>query len=294
MRIRVRGLSLYFDVEGMGLEPHGSTMRHKPSLILIHGGPGFDHTGFKPAFSQLADTAQIFYLDVRGCGRSDRGDPAQWKLAEWAQDLAAFCDALEIAKPVVFGLSFGGYVAMQFALDFPALTSGLVLSSTTARLRIDRALRVFERLGGSRAREAAARFWAAPSEATFADYAAICFPLYNLRAAPPEVFGRVITNHDLLFRYFSPGEEGRTFDLRPRLKTLRCPTLLLAGRDDPITTIEDAQEIFAAIPSGLCQFETFEDCRHGTTRDAPERAFPIIRTFLESLARGRSDAAAGR
>lgn len=283
MRIRLRDISLYFDVEGMGLEPCGSAMRQKPSFILIHGGPGFDHTGFKPAFSQLADIAQIFYLDVRGCGRSDRGDPAQWKLAEWSKDLAAFCDALEIGRPVVFGLSFGGYVAMQFALDYPELASGLVLSSTTARLRIDRALRVFDRLGGSRAREAAAQFWAAPSETTWAEYASVCLPLYNLRPAPPEVFGRVVPNHDLLFRYFTQGEEGRTFDLRQRLSALRCPTLLLAGHDDPITTIEDAQEIAAAIPSGLCQFETFEDCRHGTTRDAPERAFPIIRAFLERL-----------
>ena len=59
MRITVNGTSLYFDVEGLGLVPDGPTMRAKPTLILLHGGPGFDHSAFKPDFSRLADAAQI-------------------------------------------------------------------------------------------------------------------------------------------------------------------------------------------------------------------------------------------
>jgi pimeloyl-ACP methyl ester carboxylesterase len=61
---------LYVDVENSGLIPDGDRMREKPSLLLLHGGPGFDHSGFKPAFSALSDVAQIVYYDHRGNGRS--------------------------------------------------------------------------------------------------------------------------------------------------------------------------------------------------------------------------------
>ena len=57
MRLHVRDTELYFDVEGAGLVPDGPRMRERPVAFIIHGGPGGDHTGFKPAFSPLADTA---------------------------------------------------------------------------------------------------------------------------------------------------------------------------------------------------------------------------------------------
>ena len=66
---------LFVDIEGPGLVAAGPVMRDKPTLVLLHGGPGYDHSGFKPAFSQLADIAQIVYYDHRGHGRSSR---CQW------------------------------------------------------------------------------------------------------------------------------------------------------------------------------------------------------------------------
>ena len=64
------GVRLFVDVEGPGLVPDGAGWREKPTLIVLHGGPGFDHSSFKPLFSQLADVAQIVYYDHRGHGRS--------------------------------------------------------------------------------------------------------------------------------------------------------------------------------------------------------------------------------
>ena len=70
MHVRVNGVRLYFDVEGSGLVVQGGRMRERPTLLLLHGGPGaFDHSMYKPAFSAIADTAQIVYLDHRGNGR---------------------------------------------------------------------------------------------------------------------------------------------------------------------------------------------------------------------------------
>ena len=72
----------------------------------------FDHSSYKPTFSSLADVAQVVYLDHRGQGRSERVNPAQWQLSNWADDVKDFCDALEITKPVVMGNSFGRFVAI--------------------------------------------------------------------------------------------------------------------------------------------------------------------------------------
>lgn len=82
MFVAVNGTKLYFDVEGAGLVPDGARMRAKPTLLLLHGGPGFDHTLYKPAFGTLDDAAQVIYLDQRGNGRSVGSDPETWNLAQ--------------------------------------------------------------------------------------------------------------------------------------------------------------------------------------------------------------------
>jgi proline iminopeptidase len=63
------GVRPFVDVEGPQLVPVGATMAEKPVLLLLHGGPGADHSvGFKPAFSRVADVAAVVYFDQRGPG----------------------------------------------------------------------------------------------------------------------------------------------------------------------------------------------------------------------------------
>ena len=96
MRVDIGGgMRLYFDVEGVGLAAGETAMTQRPTLILLHGGPGFDHSGYKPAFGRFADICQVVYLDHRGQGRSDRGNPDDWTLDTWADDVVRFCAALE-------------------------------------------------------------------------------------------------------------------------------------------------------------------------------------------------------
>ena len=98
MHVLVNGVRLFFDVEGAKLVPDGPSMRERPTLVLLHGGPGFDHTIYKPAYSALADIAQVIYFDHRGNGRSDAGPKESWTLAQWGDDLRAFCHALGIRE----------------------------------------------------------------------------------------------------------------------------------------------------------------------------------------------------
>src|SRR5271168_534778 len=108
MFITVNGQSIFFDVVGSKLSPEGPLMREKPTLLVLHGGPGFDHSTLRGDFDGFADLAQVVYLDHRGNGRSVPSDPANWTLAQWGDDVRAVCGALGIDRPIVLGQSFGG------------------------------------------------------------------------------------------------------------------------------------------------------------------------------------------
>jgi proline iminopeptidase len=246
----------------------------------LHGGPGFDHSSYKPVMAPLADTAQLVYLDHRGNGRSDRGTRAQWNLAQWGDDVRAFCDALSIEKPVVFGNSFGGMVAMAYATRHPDHPDKLVLSSTTAKSRFDRIFAAFERLGGPAARDAARRYWENPGADTLEDYTKLCFPLYSRTPRDPDANARTVWNVEVMYD-FGAGED-QTFDLLPDLPRIQCPTLVLGGEDDPVCPIEDQADIANALPRHLVRFERFAKCGHGVYRDDPDRAFEIVREFLST------------
>ena len=127
MFVRVNGVRLFVDFENAGLVPDGDCMREKPALLLLHGGPGFDHSSLRPLFAGLSDVAQVVYYDHRGNGRSDDGDQSDWTLAQWGDDVKGLCDALGIAKPIVLGMSWGGYVAQAYATRHPEHPGKLVL-----------------------------------------------------------------------------------------------------------------------------------------------------------------------
>ncbi|MEM8624260.1 MAG: alpha/beta hydrolase, partial [Pseudomonadota bacterium] len=149
MYTSVNGARLYFDVDGEGLTPDGAAMREKPTVVMVHGGPGADHSVSKPLFGQLTDIAQVVFYDHRGNGRSSGDDPKEWTLAQWGDDLRGLCDALGIERPIVIGTSFGGFVSLAYATRHPDHAAGLVLISTAAKMDFQEVYRAFERLGGA-------------------------------------------------------------------------------------------------------------------------------------------------
>ena len=282
MRVDIGGARLYFDVEGAGLVGEGSAMVARPTLLLLHGGPGFDHSLFKPWFGRFADTHQVVYLDHRGQGRSDeQSDPTHWNLSSWADDVAAFCAALDIERPVIFGNSFGGMVAAVVAGRYPELASKLVLSSTAARLHLDALYDMMERLGGIEAREVATSYWTDPTPEHMNSYLKICLPLYTRHGpGPSEARGRAIVN-PAVTAHFINGEQ-RTMDLREQLADITCRTLVLAGMEDPVCPPVCQEEMVAALPSETTEFHLLSDCGHGTYRDQPERTESILRDFFDT------------
>jgi pimeloyl-ACP methyl ester carboxylesterase len=273
------GVQLFVDVEGPGLVPDGAVMREKPSLVLLHGGPGYDHSGFKPIFSGLADIAQIVYYDHRGHGRSSRCPPDQWTLDTFADDIVRLCAALGIERPIVLGQSFGGFVAQRYIARHPGHAAKVVLSSTSPHLGLDRKLAMFGQLGGPAAREAARAFWSQPCAATWATYNQHCMALYNTRPpADPLARGRTVFNEAILFA--SASGEQQTMNLLPGLAAAACPVLVMAGEQDPVCPLADALDIFAALPPLHRQWAPFADAGHGAWRDQPAAAMATLRRFI--------------
>ncbi len=272
------GVRLYVDVEGPSLVPDGPRMREKPTLVLLHGGPGYDHSSFKPLFSRLADVAQVIYVDHRGHGRSDRRPPEEWTLDTFADDVVRLCDALGITKPVVLGQSFGGFVAQRYLARHPAHPARVVLSSTSHHLGLERKVAAFTRFGGHEAGAAARAFWTAPSPATWAPYNQHCRHVYNPTPAEPNGRARTVFNEDILFA--SASGEQQTMQLLPGLAQVQCPVLVMAGALDPVTPLEDAQEIAAAIPAPWGRLVVFDRAGHGAWRDMPDEAMAVLREFV--------------
>ena len=127
MRVLVNGVRLFFDVDGAALVPAGPALARRPTLIVLHGGPGADHSTLKQWLGRFADIAQVVYLDHRGNGRSEDGPPESQTLAQWGDDLAGFCAALAMERPIVYGLSFGGFVA-KFGMAYVHGLLGWVLT----------------------------------------------------------------------------------------------------------------------------------------------------------------------
>ena len=94
MRVSIGDCRLFVDIEGLGLVPDGPSMRERPVMLTLHGGPGFDHSAFKPAFGELSDVAQLVYYDHRGQGRSDRRTADEWNMCQWADDIVTLCYVL--------------------------------------------------------------------------------------------------------------------------------------------------------------------------------------------------------
>jgi proline iminopeptidase len=282
MRIEIEpGVRVFIDVEGAGWVPEGPALRERPTLLVLHGGPGFDHSGFRPPFGQLADVAQVLYVDHRGHGRSSPRPLAEITLDVLADDVVRLCAALGIQRPVVLGQSFGGFVAQRYLARHPAHPARVILSSTSHHFGLARKLAMFQRLGGEPARAAAEAFWTDPCGATWAVYTEVCLPLYNTQPpADADARHRTLLREDILFDWNR--RELPTMDLRPGLAGVCCPVLVLAGEEDPVTPVDDAREIAAAIPAPWGRLEVVAGAGHGVWRDRADEGLAAIRRFVDA------------
>jgi proline iminopeptidase len=280
MHIDVNGTRLWFDVDGPALVPDAGGMRQRPTVVLVHGGPGvYDHSYLKPDFARLAGHAQVIYLDLRGHGRSDWGDAARWSFEACADDIRGFCDAAGIAGPVVLGHSMGAPITLLYGARHPGHAAGLIVSSGFARWDPPRMVEGFRRAAGDEVAGIARRSYAGeqvPDEDWERVFAAFGphLPDPGREAGTPK--NTELNSHgmDLVRRLDIVGQLGR----------ITAPVLVCTGDLDPVTPVGAAQEIAGALPEGTARLEIIPGAGHFTWLDAPDHYWPMIIDFITGTA----------
>jgi proline iminopeptidase len=282
MRAKIRDTEIYFDVEGAGLVPEGARWRSKPTVFLVHGGPGADHTSYKPSFSPLSQKMQLIYFDHRGQGRSARGPKETYTLDNNVEDMEALRQHLGLDKIVVLGSSYGGMVALSYAVRYPQHVSHLITIATVASFRfLIRAQEILAERGTKEQKAIAQRLWdgAFENEEQLREYFQVMAPMYSLTYDPnsrQETWDRTILSPDAINSAF--GGFLRSYDVLDQLHKITSPTLVIGGRHDWICPPEFSEEIARAVPNA--DLRIFENSGHLIRADEPEALRDAIAGFL--------------
>lgn len=283
MRAKIRDTEIYFDIEGAGLIPDGSRMREKPVAFIIHGGPGADHTSYKPTLSCLSDRLQLVYFDHRGQGRSLRGPKETYTLENNVEDMEALRQHLGLDKIVVLGTSYGGMVALSYAVRYPEMVESLIVIASAADSGFIAAGKENLAVRGTKEQQAIARpLWEGKfeSEEQLREYFRLMMPLYSLTYNPvsssPESWKRTILSVDAINVAF--GGFLRSYNVREELQKITAPTLVIGGRHDWICPPEFSEEIVKRIPDAKLMI--FENSGHLIRVDEPEGLLDAIADFI--------------
>lgn len=280
VRVEVHGKRLWFDVDGHGLDAVGGEMRPRPTVVLLHGGPGgFDHSYFKPDFSRLTDVAQVVYLDLPGHGRSDWGAAEDWSFDMAGDAVRAFCDVIGLDDPIVLGHSFGGQVAIAYASRHPDHPAGLLLQSTMAHFDLDRVVDGFRESAGAEIADIVRRSYLGDGTVAAEEWDR-CWRLFGGWVPGALEKARIPRNDEL---NVVGGRLMLEIDLRPALSDVGCPTLISVGNLDPITPVWASEEMASALPDGLATLEVLESAGHFPWRDAPQPYWASVERFVNSL-----------
>lgn len=269
--VAVRGVDLFTRRVGEG----------SPAIVL-HGGPGAHHDYLLPGFDALADGRELIYYDQRGGGRSPvpRDVPVGW--TEQVADLEALRVHWSLQRLTLVGYSWGGLLALLYALDHPGRVERLALVSPapTWRAARDQFEHVFSRRNLDPEFQEARRVLR-ESGLRERDPAAFQQRVFELSVAP--YFFDAARAKDLTpFRV-----TGRTqqevwkslgdYDLRPRLPALRdLPSLIIHGEDDPIPI--GAARVAAELVQA--EFHVLPRCGHVPYVEAFEDFSRLVGGFL--------------
>ena len=270
-RVGVRGVELFVHRIGSG-----------PAAVVLHGGPGAHHDYLLPGFDALADGRELVYYDQRGGGRSavDRDVPVGW--TEHVADLEALRDRWAMDRLTLVGYSWGGLLAMLYALAHPERVAKLALVSPAPTWRAAR--EEFERVFTHRNLDPGfqeARRELRESGLRERDPAAFNQRIFELSVAPyfydpkraRELTPFRVTGRTQQEVWQSLGD----FDLRPQLPSLRgIPSLILHGENDPIPI--DAARTAAALIGA--EFHAVPRCGHVPYVEAFDTFRAVVGGFL--------------
>jgi proline iminopeptidase len=250
-----------------------------PPVVFLHPGPGLDGSVFLPGAELVAQTHRVLLVDLPGHGRSEDGDRNEWSLAGFARAVERLAAELDLRDWTLLGHSFGGFVAMQHLVDFPASATRRVASCTDASETpapgepedplADLSPAQRERLEEGEAREQVAatpeeleEAWRLQAPRLVADDAALEPMLRDVVFRP--AMGRPRDWGDL--------------EALPALAAFEGPLLAIGAEHDRATSPEAARRIAATAPHG--DLLMIEGSGHFPFAEAPERYWPALVDWL--------------
>ncbi len=269
----VNGTRLFYETDGSG-----------PPLMLVHGAPGLsDHRANTTTHGPLADQFQLVYFDLRGCGQSARMPVETYTHEHFARDVEGLRQHLGLAQMALLGRSYGGFIALEYALRFHHHLTHLILADTAAWHGYDdvaqqtalaanlpgvdrqRMQRMFA--GQVRDIDEFRATWTAMQPLYF-DQMDADRARERARHAP-----YVLETHNAVF-----SREFPRYDVRRRLHEIRVPTLVMVGRHDWITPVAAAEELAAGIPGA--RLVIFEHSGHSPQVEESEAYLRVVREFV--------------
>lgn len=278
MEVTIDGARIFY-------QPVGSERKYP--LIVLHGGPGLDHTEMHPWLDSLADQFYLLYVDQRGQGRSERVDPSTLSLSRFAADVSGLVRALGLPRYALLGHSFGAMVSVVHAVE-QGDASHYVISGGTASFgksmpEIEANLAAFEPVA---LREAVTESWALePNAKTQEDVARLMRMQMPFHFATTESDayrdymakqeGREVFAPEVL-AYFSANEYAMEYE--DRLGSVHKPTLVLTGEADRTCTPRAARDIASGIPGS--ELVILPGAGHMTYVEQPGMYFAAVRDFF--------------
>jgi 3-oxoadipate enol-lactonase len=242
-------------------------------VVLLHGYP-FNRSLWNEQVSALGNSYRVITPDLRGLGESDASQgPAT--MNGMAQDVAALLDHLEISRAVVGGLSMGGYVALAFYKEFPSRVRSLILADTRAGADTEE---------GKQTRHQQAEKALAEGMAGIADSMLPKLLTPETVSKRPDLVKRV---RDMMLKTKPEGAAGALLGMAERedqtalLSQISCPTLILVGREDPITPVADSEKMHREIAGS--RLVVIENAAHVSNLERTDQFNEELMRFLHVI-----------
>lgn len=284
--IRFEGGDTWYRVVGDAEEPG------KLPLLALHGGPGALSGYIEPVGALAATGRRVIFYDQIGCGNSWIEKPADfWTVDLFVRELQAVRDALGLDRVHLFGSSWGGMLAMEYALTKPAGLESLVLSSSPASIPLwaEETHRLVSELPEETRRVLED---GDPDSPEYLAAQEVFYKRHVCRTEPHEGYRRTqagMAEHpDVYLHMQGPNEFVITgtlsdWDITGRLGEIDVPTLITAGRHDEFTP-RQAHVVNAGI--GGSELVTFENSSHMQFAEEPERFQQVVGDFLDRVEGG--------
>jgi len=278
----INGTRLYVEEAGEG----------KPVLTL-HGGPGIGDLGDnKKMFEPMEGEYRFVYFDERGNGQSDDAPIETYTHEQYVADAEALRLHLDLGPIALSGGSYGGIIAMEYALRHPEPLTHMILRGTAASFELQDAALANALEAGlpgvDRDMLENLFFGRMKDDDDLKEHFAKILPLYSTKHDPDKVKALLARKrfrartHNAFFRDAFP-----KYDIRDRLHEIEVPTLILAGKHDWITPLKFAEELADHLPN--VKLVVFEDAGHSINSDQPEKFRAVTREFLDGPGiKGRS------